>query len=297
MGTSRDNKKIIVILGPTASGKSDLAISISREIKGEVVSADSRQVYKEMNIGSGKVTKKEMKSVPHYLINVASPKNKFSAARYQKLAFKAIEKIIKKNKTPIICGGTAFYIKTITDGLVFPEIKPDWKLRKELEKKKPLELYEMLEKIDPERASSIEKKNPRRLIRALEVVMKSKKPVPKIKKRPKYNPLIIGVKKNNLEKVIENRLEKRFKKGMIKEVKNLRESGLSWKRLESFGLEYEWIAKYLQGKISRQEMKKGLLRDIIKFSKKQMSWWKNDKRIYWIKNEKQGKKIIKEFLK
>ncbi len=297
MGTSRNNKKIIVILGPTASGKSDLAVLIAKNFNGEIISADSRQVYKGMNIGSGKITKKEMKFIPHYLIDVASPKNKFSVAQYQKLAFKAIEKIIKKNKTPIICGGTAFYVKSITDGLVFPETKPDWKLRKKLEKKKSLELYETLKKIDPERSSSVDKKNTRRLIRALEIAIKSKKPVPKIKKRPKYNPLVIGVKKNNLEKVIKNRLEKRFKKGMIKEVENLRDSGLSWKRLESFGLEYEWIAKCLQGKISRQEMKENLLRDIIKFSKKQMSWWKNNEKIHWVKNENQAKRIIRKFLK
>ncbi len=297
--TRKNNLKIVVILGPTASGKSDLAISMASRFNGEIVSADSRQVYRKMNIGSGKITKKEMMKIKHYCIDIASPKRKFSVAQYQKIANQSITEIINKNKLPILCGGSAFYIKSVTQGMQFPEVTPNWKLRKDLQKKNVQELYQMLKKIDPERAKTIEKNNSRRLIRAIEIVTQTKQKIPVLKLKPEYENLFIGIKKTqkDLNKKIENRLNKRFKKGMISEVKKLREHNLSWKRLESFGLEYEWIAKYLQKKITKQQMKENLLRDIIKFSKKQMSWWKNDKKIKWIENKKQAEKHIRIFLK
>ncbi len=309
MGTERRNKpKIIVVLGPTASGKSDLAVSIAKKFNGEIVSADSRQVYKGMDIGAGKVPRDSAlksqkkpycyKGVKHHLLDVASPKRKFSVAQYQKLARKSIKNIIRKNKIPVLCGGTAFYIKAIVEGIEIPESSPNWKLRKDLEKKSLTELYQMLEKMDPERAETIEKNNPRRLIRALEIVIQTRKPIPPLKTNPEYNPLFIGISKNQkeLNEKIEKRLKERIKKGMITEVKKLRKSGVSWKRLESLGLEYEWTAKRLQKKISDKEMRENLLRDIIKFSKKQMGWWKNDKRIKWIKSEKEAESLAKKFL-
>jgi tRNA dimethylallyltransferase len=297
MGIKR--KKIIIVLGPTASGKSDLAVFVALRFNGEVVSADSRQVYQGMDIGSGKITKKEMLSIPHYCLDIASPKRKYSVAQYQKKAEEAIEQILKKDKVPILCGGTAFYIKAVVQGLKLPEVAPDWKLRKKLEKKNPQELYLILKKKDPERARNIEKDNPRRLIRALEIALKTKKPVASLKSEPQYSPLFIGITKpaKGLEKRIEERLEKRLKKGMEKEVQRLKESGLSWKRLESFGLEYQWLARYLQKKITKKEMQENLLRDIIKFSRKQKSWWKQDKNIHWVKNEKQASSLVRKFLK
>jgi len=301
METRRRNHKpkIIVILGPTASGKSDLAVKIAKKINGEIISADSRQVYRGMNIGSGKITEEEKKEIPHHLLNVVSPKRKFSVSQYQKLAQKKIKNVSKKKKIPILCGGSAFYIQSIIDGIIIPEVKPDWKLRKKLEKKSVKELYLILKKKDPRRAKNIEKENPRRLIRAIEIIEKTKNPVPHFKTSSNYNTLIIGIKKDEkeLKKLIKKRLLKRFKIGMIDEVLQLKNSGISWKRLESFGLEYKWIAKYLQKKISNKEMKEFLLRDIIKFTKKQMAWWKNDKRIKWIKNYKETKILINDFLK
>ncbi len=309
MGTGRkSDQKIIIILGPTSSGKSDLAVWIAKKIEkekiggfngAEIVSADSRQVYKGMDIGSGKVTKKEMQGIPHHLIDVASPKRRFSVAQYQKIAQKEIEKILFKNKVPVLCGGSAFYIKAVVKGLNFPKAVPDWDLRKKLDKKNTEKLYQMLKKLDPQRAESVEKNNPRRLIRALEIVLQTKKPVSPLESRFKYLPLIIGInhREKDLKKKIEKRLEKRIKKGMMAEVKRLKKSGISWKRLESFGLEYRWAAKYLQGKISYKEMKECLLRDIIKFSKKQMAWWKNDEKIKWIKTKNQAENLVKDFLK
>jgi len=292
-------KKLIVILGPTASGKSDLAVKIASQTNGEVISADSRQVYKGMDIGTGKITKKEMRGIPHYLLDVASPKARFTVAQYQKLARIAINNIFKKNKTPIICGGTGFYIQSIVDNIVIPEVKPDWELRAKLEKKSVAELYKMLKKLDPKRAKNIEKKNPRRLIRALEIVLKTKKAVPEFKSNPlPYPVLIIGIKKPKaeLKKLISLRLGKRLKGGMIKEVENLRKSGVSWKKLESFGLEYRWLSRFLQNKISKKEMIEKLQKDIEHFSNRQMTWFKRDSRIRWIIKPSQADKLIKTFL-
>ena len=252
-----------------------------------------------MDIGTGKITKKEMQKIPHYLLDVASPKRKFTVFQYKKLAEKAIDKIFKKEKIPIICGGSPFYIKALIDGIVIPKVVPDWELRKKLEKKTANELFKELKKIDPQRAETIDKNNKRRLIRALEIAEKQGE-VPSLKEKPlPYPVLFLGIKKpkERLKKLISKRLEKRFKKGMIAEVKRLRKEGLSWKRLDEFGLEYRQISRYLQGKISKQEMTEKLKQDIINFAKRQMVWWKNDKRIRWVKNTKEAEKLVKNFLK
>lgn len=294
----KNKPKIIAIVGPNASGKSEIAVRLAKKFNGEVVSADSRQVYRGMDIGTGKITKKEMQGIPHHLLDVASPKRIFTVAQYKKLAEKAIEKILKKQKLPILCGGTGFYIQAVVDNLQIPEVKPDWKLRKKLEKKSTKELFEMLKKLDPKRAVTIDKNNPRRLIRAIEIVKKTKRPISKLKKAPKYDVLIIGIKKEKeeLKKLIEKRLKKRFKQGMIKEVEKLHKTGVSWKKLESFGLEYKWIAKYLKKEISRDEMIKKLQKDIEDYARRQMVWFKKDKRIKWVKNYKEAEKLVKNFL-
>jgi tRNA dimethylallyltransferase len=245
------NNKLIIIVGPNASGKSELAVKVAQKIKGEVVSADSRQVYRGMDIGSGKITKKEMAGIPHHLLDVASPRSIFTVTRYRKMALTAIKKIQKSGKIPIICGGTGFYIQAIIDGIVIPEVKPDWTLRKKLETLSVEKLFAMLKKMDPRRAATIESKNPRRLIRAIEIVKTTKKPVPDIKKNPlPYKILVLGVKKTEkeLKKSIILRTQKRLMTGMIAETHKLRKSGLSWKKLESFGMEYRATAEFLQKK-------------------------------------------------
>jgi tRNA dimethylallyltransferase len=293
-------KKIIVVLGPTASGKSDLAVKIAKNFQGEIISADSRQVYKGMNVGTGKITKKEMQGIPHYLLDVVLPKRRFTVTQYRKLALKAIDKILKKGKVPILCGGTGFYIQAVVDGIIIPKVPPDWKLRKKLEKKSKKELYQTLKKLDPRRARTIEKENPRRLIRAIEIVLKTKKPIPSLKKRSlPYPVLMIGIKKSPEE--LKRRIKKRFfkwlKQGLIKEVKNLRKSHLSWKRIEEFGIHYRIVAKYLQAKIDYQEMIESSIQEIQNYAKRQMIWFKRDRRIHWIKNYQEAKELIKHFLK
>ena len=289
-------KKLIVILGPTASGKTDLSIKLAKKFNGEIISADSRQVYKRMDIGTNKITKKEMQGVPHYLLDVASPKRRFTVAQYQKLALKAIEIIYKKNKIPFLVGGTGFYIQAVVDGIVIPRVKPDWKLRKKLEKKNTKELFLMLKKLDPNRTKNIDKNNPRRLIRALEIVKELGTVPPLSLSGPRFELLMIGVKKENLEERIKKRLLKRLKIGMVAEVNNLRKSCLSWKRLEEFGLEYRYIAQYLQKKINYEEMIEKIQKESEHFAKRQMTWFKREKRIKWVKTSQEAEKLVKKEL-
>ncbi len=291
--------KLIVITGPTAVGKTALSVELAKKFNGEIVSADSRQVYKGMNLGTGKITKKEMKGIPHYLLSIASPKRKFTVAQYKKTAEKAVEIIARKGKVPFLVGGTGFYISSLIDNIYIPEVKPDWALRKKLEKKTTKELFQLLRKKDKQRAENIDQNNRRRLVRAIEIVIKTKGPVPCFSKgKAHFNVLIIGIKKSKkvIEKAIEKRLKKRLKKGMIAEVKRLKKQEVSWKRLEGFGLEYRFIAQHLQKKIDYEQMKERIQKESEQYAKRQMTWFKKDKRIHWIKNKKQAEKLIKTFM-
>ena len=320
--------KIVVILGPTASGKTSLSIKLAKKFNGEVVSADSRQVYKGMDIGTGKVTKKEMASIPHYLLDVASPNARFTVAQFQKLAKKALKKIHKKGKLPFLVGGTGFYIQAVVDNLSLPKVKPDWKLRKNLEKLSNEELFKKLKKLDPKRAKSIDRHNPRRLIRAIEIILKTGKPVPSLEHQTPdvccsrhrvsdgFDILIIGVKKSpkELKELIKKRLLKRLRNNppatlckracsrsdaggeMVNEVKKLHKKGVSWKRLEEFGLEYRYIALYLQNKLTYDEMAEKLEKEIWHYAKRQITWFKKDKRIKWVGSYKETAQIIDKFI-
>jgi len=278
--------------------KSDLAVELAKKFNGEVVSADSRQVYKGMDIGTGKITKKEMQEIPHYLLDVASPKRRFTVAQYQEKANKAIKKIYKKGNVPILCGGTGFYIQSIVDGIIIPEVKPDWKFRKLLEKKPAEQLFQMLQELDIKRANNIDKHNKRRLLRAIEIVVKTKKSIPELQTKKKFDVLILGIKKEKAElrQRIAERLQKRLKQGMVKEVKQLRKSGLSWNRLEEFGLEYRFIAYYLQNKIDYDEMVDCIQKTSENLAKRQMTWFKRDKRIHWLNNKKTAQYLAEKFL-
>ncbi|HEU0085957.1 MAG TPA: tRNA (adenosine(37)-N6)-dimethylallyltransferase MiaA [Candidatus Paceibacterota bacterium] len=276
--------KVVVILGQTATGKSDLAVMLAKKINGEIISADSRQVYKGLDIGSGKITKSEMQGVLHHLLDVASPKRKFTVAEYQKLANIKIKEILKRGKVPIICGGTGFYISAVTDGIVFPEVPPNHMLRKELAKNDTETLYKMIMKLDMKRAKMLDPKNKVRIIRAIEIA-KALGKVPKITaNKPIYQFVKIGLTlpNNQLKMKINKRLLKRLDEGMLKEVKDLHKNGVSWKRLEELGLEYRYLALFLQKKITETEMIEMLKNEIYHFSMRQMTWFKKDKEIFWI---------------
>ncbi|MBU1179288.1 tRNA (adenosine(37)-N6)-dimethylallyltransferase MiaA [Patescibacteria group bacterium] len=304
---SPKKKKLIVVLGPTSSGKSDLAVGVARKFNGEVISADSRQVYKGMDIGSGKITKKEMRGVKHYLLDVANPKKIFTAIDFKNMAEKTIAEILTKGKIPIVCGGTGFYIHALLGGVDIPRVAPDWVLRAKLEKKSCEELFKILGKMDPIRAKNIDSQNKRRLIRAIEILRRGSG---QIAQPPKFNfdILYLGIKRGdkNLKELIHKRLIKRLKQGMIAEVKKLHHQGVSWKRLDGLGLEYRFVSRYLRGLLTKENMTEQLETAIIQYSKRQMTWFKkypsatlraSAPGIYWVKNEKEAKGLVKKFLK
>jgi tRNA dimethylallyltransferase len=288
---SQTKHKIIVILGPTATGKSDVAVTLAKKFNGEVISADSRQVYKGLDIGTGKISKKEMKGIHHYLLDVASPKKRFNVSDYKKMAEQAIGKILANGKLPIICGGTGHYISALLGEQQIPEVPPNPKLRKQLERKSAPELFEMLKKLDPRRASEIDGKNPRRLVRAIEIV-KALGRVPIVSQlQPPistYKVLKIGIKipdeelKERINKRLERRIKPKIGRGMVDEAKRLHKQGMSWKRMRELGLEYGRLADYLTGKISNQEMVELLKNEIWQYAKRQMTWFKRDKEINWV---------------
>ncbi len=273
-------KDIIVIIGPTTSGKTTFSIKLAKKHNGEVISADSRQVYKHINLASGKVTKKEMGKVKHHLLDIVDPKKVFTVNDFKSKAFKAVEEIISKGKTPIICGGTGFYIDALLHDSQFPEVEPNLKLRKSLEKKSVNELFVMLKKLDSNRAEKIDKNNPVRLIRAIEIAKKLGR-VPVVKDGPnalykKYNIEIIYIDlpDEKLFKKVLKRIDVRIKAGMIKEVQNLHiKHKVSWKRLHEIGLECRYISLFLQKKISKQEMREQLFQETKHYIKRQRTWF------------------------
>lgn len=297
--------KKIVILGQTSTGKSDFAVEIAKQINGEIISADSRQVYKGMDLGTGKITKKEMQNIPHHLLDVYSPKKIFTASDFKQKAEKIIKGIIKQGKVPIICGGTGFYIDTLINNSNLPEVPPNKKLRQELSKKTTLELFEMLKKLDSKRAENIDSKNKVRLIRAIEITKAlGKVPPISIVERFASDTLKIGLTLPSeiLKERIYNRLISRIKKGMIKEVENLHKNGVSWKRLRELGLEYRYVSMYLEGILTKDEMIEKLNSEIWKYAKRQKTWFKRDKSIIWIDPRKKIDQIkalkqVKQFLK
>lgn len=298
-------RKVLIVVGPTASGKSSLGVDLARIFGGEVISADSRQVYKGLDIGTGKITKKEMKGVKHHMLDIASPKRNFSAGDFAKKAFKAHSNILQNVRMSIIVGGTGFYIDAFTGRIQMPEVEPDPVLRKKLGSKTTAQLYSLLTKLDPKRAQTMdtpsERNNRVRLIRAIEIAKSPKmKKMSEFVTRP-YDYLWIGLrpKDEDLKKRINRRLKERINGGMITEAKRLHASGLSYKRMEELGLEYRSLARHLKGLISKDEMERELQSDIWRYARKQIGYWKRNKDIAWFEPNEKGKiqKLIRAWLK
>ena len=272
----KNKPKIYVVCGPTSSGKSDHAVELAKKLDGEVISADSRQVYIGMDLGTGKITKEEMDGIPHHLLDIKNPNEDFSVEEFQRLAFEKIEDILSRGKVPILCGGTGFYIQSVTDNVIFQEIKPNKALRTELEEKSIGELKNILEKIPKEEGVKVDTENKRRLIRAIEIgtFLGKLACIQRGEQKYDFEFIYLDFPDEVLKERISARLEKRLKAGMVDEVKRLHEEGVTWTKLESFGLEYKYIAQFLQGKIDEETMKEEIRIKSRQYAKRQRTWFK-----------------------
>src|SRR3989344_990879 len=336
--------KLITILGKTASGKSELAVFLAHYIKkhklsgyqgAEIISADSRQVYKYLDIGTNKVSGNRKllsgstakyyiyKHIIHHCIDFVHPRKTYTTAEYQVCAKKAIAEIINRNNIPILVGGTGLYIQAVTDGLVLPEVSPNKKLRALLEKKSTRQLFAVLQKLDPERANNIDSKNPRRLIRAIEILKATRKPIPALNFHTEFETLFIGIKKGDAE--LKHALAVRSKKqipGLLREIKLLLDMRISKKRIRELGFEYSLALAYLEARLPSQLKRfvsntfgfgsptsdeicrksdfrmlvDNLIRENWQYTKRQMTWFKKNKRIQWVSTQKQALVQIKKFL-
>ena len=342
-------QKLIIIVGPTASGKSALAVRLAHKFGGEVISADSRQIYRGLDLGSGKVTgawrhapvipakpvldsdrgtgiqtiKKSgfpiksgmtirrnkkvfiYQNIPHHCIDFVSPRRVFTAADFVHHARRAIDAIARRGHIPIIAGGTAFWIDALVYNFSLPAVKPDARLRRALEKKSPARLLAMLAKLDPARAATIEQKNPRRLVRAIEIA-RAIGATPPLRRRAAYNALWIGIHPSYetrshriLERKIRQRVRAMITDGLLSETKKLLRQGISKKRIREFGFEYGAALDTIAKKIPRAALAPRVIRDTNRYARRQMRWWRRNPEIRWINKTKKTKvavRLVKRFI-
>lgn len=295
--------KVIVIVGPTASGKTSLGIKLAKKFNGEIISADSRQIYRGFDIGTAKPSEAERRSVPHHLIDIKDPNQPYTVAQYKRDCLKAIKDITTRGKQPIIVGGTGLYIKAVVTNLTIPRVKANPLLRKTLEQKLQARglnfLYQELVKLDPEAAYIVDPKNPRRVIRALEIAMSIKKPFSETRRqgKPLFDFLQIGIRWPNekLKERINRRIDMMIKEGLIEEVKDLiRKYSPGINAFEAIG--YREIIEHLQGKISLEAAIELMKKNACQFAKRQATWFRKDKSIHWITTLAQAETLTKNFL-
>ena len=290
--------KLIVIEGTNASGKSALGVKLAARFDGEIISADSRQVYERLDLGSGKITPEEMAGVPHHLLNVVKPGEFFSMADFQRLSYQAIDGILARGRVPFLVGGTGLYVDAVADGYNLSEKATDLSLRAELETYDTPALYEMLKEKIPD--TDIDPRNRHRVMRMLEKLASGD--AQPTGKTPRYTLLKLGVTwpREILKQRIDERLEMRLKAGMVDEVKAMLEDGVSEEFLVKLGLEYKYLTWYLTGKIGYEQMVEELGNAIKRFAKRQMTWFRRDSRIIWLDMSAdpvaQAEKLIREFL-
>jgi len=304
MSNNQGKPKIIAIVGPTASGKTSLSITLAKELGGEIVSADSRQIYRGMNIGTAKPSRDELALVPHHMIDVKNPSEEYSVADYKRDALAAINDIITRGKLPIIAGGTGLYIKAVIENLDIPAIKADPALRTKLEqeiKEKGLDaLFKRLVALDPEAAYIVDPKNPRRVVRALEVAITTGKPftAQRITGEPPFNSLTIGldIAPEILRERIDRRIDEMMSDGLEEEVRELiKKYGANETAFDAIG--YREIIGYLKSASSLPDAITAMKMNTWHYAKRQMTWFKKDKTIRWIKNPEEAITIAKDFLK
>ena len=303
--------KIIVIVGPTASGKTDLSLALAKKYNGEIVSADSRQVYKKMDIGTAKPVKDFglqtsdyiVQGIRHHLMDMVNPDANFSLADFKKAAIEAVRDILQRGKLPIVVGGTGLYIWALLDNLDIPKVQPDSKLRKELESKSLAELVRLLQEKDQASARKIDLKNPRRVIRALEVVLSSGESfiAQQTKSEPIFTALQIGLKisKEELYRRIDERIDRQIADGLVEEVTKLVSEGYSWDLPSMSGIGYKEIGQYFRGEVPLAKAIEILKTNTYKYAKRQLTWFKRDARIQWIGSNDlvAAQELAEEFLK
>ena len=281
---------VVAIVGPTAIGKSKLALELARSFNGEIISADSRQVYRSLDIGTAKPSKEELDSVPHHLIDVINPDEDFSLAQYQKLAYRALEHIHERGKTPFLVGGSGLYIWSVLEGWVIPEVPPDLEFRQKLEKTASEtgtdRLYQELLEIDPEAARKIGRHNVRRIIRALEVERNTGIPFSElqIKRAPSFSTLIVGLtaQRVGLYRRIDLRVDEMIKRGLVEEVKGLLDMGYDLSLPALSGIGYRQIGLYLRGELPLSIAIQKIKFETHRFARHQYAWFRlQDRRIKW----------------
>ena len=298
-----DKSKVIVICGPTASGKTALSIELAKKINGEIISCDSMQIYKYMDIGTAKPTPEEQKEVKHHLIDFVEPDQRYSVAEYKKDAEKSIEEILAKGKTPIIVGGTGLYVDSLIYGIEYPEIELDEEYRKQLEKEaneNGLEsLYNRAKEIDSKAMEKISPNDKKRIIRVLEIYKatgktKTEQEIESRTHEVKYDYKVFAIKmdREKLYERINQRVDMMIEKGLIEEVQNI------LKKYDKFptamqGLGYKEVVEYLEGKTTKEEMIEKIKMQTRRYAKRQITWFKKNKQTIWIENNELSK-ILEE---
>ncbi len=279
--------KVIIVVGPTASGKSALGVQLAKKYNGEVISADSRQVYRKLDIGTAKTTKEEMGGIPHHLIDIVDIEQVYSAADFKKDAAKAIEEITERSHLPIIVGGTFFYIDTLLGKVNLPEVPPNPALREKLEKKSNEQLLYLLEEKDPRRAAAVDPENRRRLIRALEIANTLDYVPNQPAQQSPYQALTIGIEidRDELRDRFETRAKEWLKGGLIEEVKDLLEGGVTRERLSEIGFEYRLVLELIDGEIDETKFIEKFIQKNWQYAKRQMTWLKRDASIHWFERD------------
>ncbi|MCD7780203.1 MAG: tRNA (adenosine(37)-N6)-dimethylallyltransferase MiaA [Candidatus Gastranaerophilales bacterium] len=283
-------QKITAITGPSSSGKTSLAIKLAKELNGEIISVDSRQIYKELDIGTAKPSKEERQDIKHHLIDVIDITQEYTAAQFCDEAKNAVEEILKKGKMPILAGGTGLYYRILLQDFDLPRVAPDKELREELEKKQSSELYDMLLKLDYESAQKIHFNNKVKIIRALEVCIKLNMPMSKAqkKKNSEYDTLWIGLNSENrdfLYNIINKRVDVMFNNGLIKEAENLfLKYGCNNILMNTIG--YQELYPYFNGEINIEEAASKIKQNTRRYAKRQISWFNANKNINWFDIEK-----------
>lgn len=298
--TEDQKQKVVVIVGPTASGKTALAIELAKRFDGEVISADSRQVYRGLDIGTEKVTKEEMDGVPHHLIDIVEPTETYSAADFKRDAKGVIADIARRGRLPIVAGGTFFYVDALLGTAPLPEVPPDPELRAELEQQTTAALFGALQQLDPNRAATIEPHNKRRLVRALEIVRtlgRVPRPGPS---HEDYDALLLGIRvpKDELRTRIRARGASAIERGLVTETESLLENGVPRERLEEIGLEYPLALQYIDGNLSEAELLQKIEEKNWQYAKRQLTWLARMEHIHWIdwNNSDAAIAVVREFL-